>query len=1011
MLHGELRGMKSQSSRLAACAGALTLALSCSGVRSAYADDGIFPAAPSAKSAIDFDGKGFLIGGKRTFLASGSLHYARVPRALWRDRLLRFKRAGFNTVQTYVFWNYHERREGHIDFTGDGDLDAFLKLAKSLGMYALVRVGPYDCAEWDNGGYPVWLKFKPGVRVREVNAEFEKYVDRFWDKLLPIVAANQISRGGNVVMVQLENEHPQGWGKDMPNDYFRHMRDKALAAGIDVPYFFSGEHHGPDPAGDRPWDSAGRSNPWYTTEFWTGWFSDYGPMKPDRLRYFDRGTWKILAYGGNGFNDYMLHGGSNFDYWNNNEDAASYDYGCAIGQGGDLRPFYYRQKRAVWFARSFQDVLENSVNATDDYKSAATNSAIRVTARRSPAGSILFLDNPTDQPQQTQVRLAAGLFPPAGGVENLPVRPDVLAPQAGSLTLNPGEIMPVVRDFTVAPGWVLKSSAARILGIAAQGDTTTMVVYGQAGSPVDLRFSAPVGTSIVRGGDAWKTAAPGSMALAATVADGAPQEYTLSGGGHRLRILAMTGDLADRTWFVDAGAQTYVVCGPHYLSDVDVKNGGLRMLAENPWDTAAETADLAYGPGDAPIPLKAAVSGKRAGSSGALTWQAKSAADPAGAGYDDQGWLASDDPQQMGADGDISADAWYRAKLTPPAEGNYTLRFGSIRDRATAFLDGAPVPQDQIHANGVSLDLTAGPHTVAVFTAHDGRDKLVGYVGPIDKIDAKGLTGPAMLQQLAGGSTVGGWRTIAAANDSETAPPAPDAPGWKDYAVGDDAFGHRAGYAWFVTNLPSPADGARTVLHFESVDDEGTVFVNGKKLIHHEGWNEAFDIPLDDLRHDGQPNTVAVLVKNNDGVGGLDEAVTLTRVLYSEPVHGWKLRGGPGDPAAATGWKALGDTAFAGPAFFKTSFRATPPGETGSHPVLRVTTDGLSHGSVWVNGHNLGRYPERIPLDGLYIPECWLKNGDNSLVVYDEEGKLPAQVRVQPETAVSRDVAVLTSAR
>jgi beta-galactosidase len=91
------------------------------------------------------------------------------------------------------------------------------------------------------------------------------------------------------------------------------------------------------------------------------WYSQYG-AKPGDADLYDRRTWKIIAHGGNGYNYYMVHGGSNFGYTNNDEDAASYDYGAAIGQAGDLRPIYYTFKRAAWFSRSFQDVLENSDN-------------------------------------------------------------------------------------------------------------------------------------------------------------------------------------------------------------------------------------------------------------------------------------------------------------------------------------------------------------------------------------------------------------------------------------------------------------------------------------------------------------------------------------------------------------------------------------------------------------------------------------------------------------------------
>jgi beta-galactosidase len=142
-----------------------------------------------------------------------------VPRELWRDRLLQLKRAGFNTVQTYVFWNYNETQRGKFNFTTDAhDLGAFLQTAQDVGLYATVRVGPHVCAEWDSGGYPVWLRNIPDLKVRTDNPAFLDALDAFWDKSIPIVAAHQINRGGNVILVQLENEDPQGWGTDMPDE-------------------------------------------------------------------------------------------------------------------------------------------------------------------------------------------------------------------------------------------------------------------------------------------------------------------------------------------------------------------------------------------------------------------------------------------------------------------------------------------------------------------------------------------------------------------------------------------------------------------------------------------------------------------------------------------------------------------------------------------------------------------------------------------------------------------------
>src|SRR6202012_339725 len=204
------------------------------------ANDHMFPAAETAKPYIDYDTRGFIINGKRTFIVSAGLEYARIPHQLWHDRLLRLKRAGFNCVEFYTFWNFHEPHEGQFDFSGDHDLNAFLKEVKRLDMYAIARVGPYYCAEWDFGGYPIWLRFKPDVLVRQPNAAFEKYVGRFFDHLLPVISSNQINHGGSVILVQLENEHPKGWGTIMPDSYFTFLQKKALDEGIEVPYLSSG---------------------------------------------------------------------------------------------------------------------------------------------------------------------------------------------------------------------------------------------------------------------------------------------------------------------------------------------------------------------------------------------------------------------------------------------------------------------------------------------------------------------------------------------------------------------------------------------------------------------------------------------------------------------------------------------------------------------------------------------------------------------------------------------------
>jgi beta-galactosidase len=964
------------------------------------ANDSFFPPQPAAQGAINFDGKGFLINGQRTFIVSAGMEYARVPRELWADRLMRFKRAGFNCTEFYAFWNYHEPQSGQFDFSGNRDLDAYLKLAKSLGLYAIARVGPYYCAEWDSGGYPVWLRFVPDLQVRNANAPFEQYVSRFWGKLLPIIATNQISRGGNVILVQLENEHPGGSGTDgLGNPYFRFLQTTALADGLEVPYFFSGVHHGGDPAGNRPWSSAARNTPWFTTEFWCDWFSDYGET-PANVRDKDWDTWKIIAFGGNGYNYYMAHGGTDFDYFNNDEDAASYDYGAAVGQTGDLRPEYYKFKRAAWFARSFQSILETSDNATGTYASASTNSAVGVTARASAAGTILFLGNAGTSAQMTKVTFNG-----------------VAYPQTGSLTVNRNEIMPVVTGYAIIPGVTLNVAPTRILGITQQAGTTTMVIYGQAGSASELYFSVPTGTTISSGAPALSLNGT-NLTLQTTYPASGVADFSFQTGSRRVRILAMSDTLADDTWFVDAGGQNCVIVGPQYVGDVTLTNGYLQLVTEKPWQNPVNNPVIAYGPADAPMSLSAMTTpGSHPGAATLTAWQTMSGTSEAAPGYDASGWLSSSSgPQQMGADGDVSCYAWYRTTLNISTAGTNSISFGNAADHVIPFVDGTAVPAANVAGNSFTASLSTGSHTLAVFTSHSGRNKLYPYIGSISNMYPKGLSGTARLfGQGSVSKSLINWNVMMTSRSAaRTGPPLPAASGWNEYAFGTDAFGGQTGYAWFQTTLPSVSSAESVTVNFASVDDNAWVYLNGIPVATNTGWNVPFNVDLTKAWKSEGPNVLSVLVQNTGGNGGIYTSATFAAYRDAVALNNWAEHGGPGDPNSTTGWQALTDgMTFSGPQFFKTAFTAAPPGTTGTDPMWRVTTSGLSRGSVWVNGHNLGRYPEKTPAPGVYVPECWLNAGANAntLVIFDELGHLPTQVRVQPETGASRDVVLFQSAQ
>jgi len=961
---------------------------------SAQINDYMFPAATAAKKNIDYDAKGFIINGKRTFLVSAGMEYARIPHQLWHDRLLRLKRDGFNCIEIYTFWNFHEPHEGQFEFSGDQDLDAFLKMVKQLGMYAIARVGPYYCAEWDSGGYPIWLRFKDNMIVRSPNAEFEKYMDRFFDKLMPIISNNQINKGGSVVLVQLENEHPASWGTNIPNEYFKHLQDKALSLGLQVPYFFSGLNHGNDPAGTkRPsLDEVNRPNPWFTTEFWSVWYNLYGSTQKDADTY-GRRTWKIIAHGGNGYNYYMAHGGTNFNYSNSHEDAASYDYGAAVGQTGDLRPIYYQFKRNALFARSFEDILENSTNS-DDYKNMTQDTAIVITARHSESGDIVFLDHHS-----------------VGSID-LPLSVNGQSVKT-KLTIGPGEILPIVHNFKLTDGVTLNWAFSRILGISQQGNTSTIVIYGTKGSSADLQMTSQYKATLVAGAKPVDIEG-NQISLHTTFEEGKPLTYSFKSGNKIVRVIAVDQSLADRTWFIDDNGKNYVITGPEYVSDLQSINGQIKLTTEHFWQQKQTYPTWLFG--DNYVKVTGVANSTAAIADLNLTksafssvWQAKSASLPANTQFDDKGWKKSEKALEMGADDDITANAWYRTNVAVKIGGVYVLNINKGGGRFIVFVDGKRVADGSL--TDLHFNLTSGNHQIAIYAAHDGRDKLYNFIGNLQNTDTKGIAGDIFLHR-GPVSIINNWKMVPAGNYKENDELVlPSFENAAPYQIGGkEEVNQKRGYMWFQAQVPVADGKIPLFFDFRGIAEKAVVFINGKQVAKQDQRNKPLIVNYDASGDAGKPVTVTVFAESRGGNGNRNAyAGPINRpveIIYRDDIAltGWRMKGGPGDINSADGWLNIKPSdSFDRPYFFKNTFTINK-GTAQRNPMWRVTFQGLSHGFIFVNGHNLGGYPERVPINSLYIPENWLKSGENSIVVYDQYGNIPDKITIEPEVAASRDI-------
>lgn len=189
-----------------------------------------------ARTFVEFEAEAVRIHNKPHILLCASLFYFRIPRALWKERMEQLKDFGYNSIDVYFPWNYHEPKEGEWDFSGERDVAAFLAAAAESGLWVVARPGPYICSEWDGGALPAYLLAKEGMKLRDNDSEYLHYVSGWFDRILPLLKANQAGEGGTVIAVQLDNEL-DFYGCTDPEGYIAALRDMALSHGIKVPIF------------------------------------------------------------------------------------------------------------------------------------------------------------------------------------------------------------------------------------------------------------------------------------------------------------------------------------------------------------------------------------------------------------------------------------------------------------------------------------------------------------------------------------------------------------------------------------------------------------------------------------------------------------------------------------------------------------------------------------------------------------------------------------------------------
>ncbi len=314
---------------------------------------------------IGIDGDHFALDGRPLQIISGELHYERIPHEYWRDRLKKARAMGLNTISTYVFWNLHEPKPGVYDFTGSLDVAEFVRIAQEEGLYVILRPGPYACAEWDLGGLPAWLLADPNIVLRSADEKFLAPAERWLQRLGRELAPLQITHGGPIIAVQVENEYGS-FGND--HAYMKRILAALLNAGLGEVLLYTADGGDELPAGTLPDIHAvvnfgpgeakaefaklqkfrpGR--PMMSGEYWDGWFDHWGEkhQTTDAAQQAQELDW-ILSQGYS-INLYMFQGGTSFgfmnganwDHKNYEPDVTSYDYDSPVSESGALTKKYF----------------------------------------------------------------------------------------------------------------------------------------------------------------------------------------------------------------------------------------------------------------------------------------------------------------------------------------------------------------------------------------------------------------------------------------------------------------------------------------------------------------------------------------------------------------------------------------------------------------------------------------------------------------------------------------------
>jgi|GEM_PF-1947673 len=757
----------------------------------------------TAESVVTFDVNSYRIHDEPVWLLAGELHYFKMTCGDWRRRLVQLKCAGFNTVSVYIPWNYHELEEGEWDFSGDRDVVQFLETAAELGLYVVARPGPYICDEWNFGGFPVWLSAKSGLRVRTKDPAFLEFVDRWWDRIVPILKRFEMGHGGTVILVQVENEYGH-YGEGQEPEYIYHLRNGLRDRGITVPIvncdsFIPFARLKPGVYDDINlccnFGGDGLRNlararemqpeaPLFVSEYWIAvldwWGSPRSSVQDDTLRL--NGGLEIAAGGAGGLCAFVFAGGAHFGYWHGRtifSDAAfmntRYGPGAPILDDGTFSGKYSLLKMNL-APLNLTMLASARMPEVEDLQPGV----VRAT-RHGPAGSFVFTLNWGEDPMtqtDTPIEQACVDF-------STPAR----------------AVQWSVQNLQLPQGSLLNQTNLSLLSVEP-----VLILFGDSGS------------------DGWLEL--DGERLQADVPDtGLPFHLHHKG----IDVLVLNREAASCCWPVSLPRVSPVVFGgPQRIEDMKILDQRVAVTLSSP--TRAPVWQFKDGAIVIEEPDYAELAPSQSLSLSAIR-VGRTFPETSG-DFNDSTWYVASQPQRMAAFGHGMGWAWYRTEFEVKDEGPQSIVFSGAEDRAHIWVDGLYLGVrgwGSRHGWHLMPNISAGPHTLAILVENLGMFNC-GAEYDIPLGEPKGIYGPVWLNC----EEMSTWRMRSGLGDGEKIDSWPQLrPVAVPHIKGNDLIGP----AWVTSkfDLPSGFEGA-VRLDLGAYAGKGSVWLNGHNIGRY--WNK-----------------------------------------------------------------------------------------------------------------------------------------------------------------------------